>query len=232
MTLILGGIFLLTNYYDKPFFSTSVSSAISHLASRNKCAKIKIIHDKNLDPMAYAIGFGSKTNASLIVGGIDESDWFTSSLLISLAQAICEALSQNNYLLGINLTKLFSNKGLWIIPSIASSNSINPYSFICEKLDPRRLIELKLSGETVRYNFGKKTPPNSKLMAYIFASSCGYLLDRKKSHDEDELCNWFVNELSRPAFSIFVGRECDLSPSDVEPILTRLLESFLLFIAA
>ena len=232
MTLILGGIFLLTNFHDKSVSSTSISSVISHLASQNKFAKIKIIHDKNLDPMAYAIGFGCKTNASLIVGGINEDDWFTSSLLISFARTICEAIHQNESLLGINLNKLFSKKGLWIIPSMASSDPIKPYDIISEKLDPRRLIELKLSGETIRYHFGMKTPPNSKLMAYIFASSCGYLLDRKKSQDDDELCNWFVNELSRPAFSINVGRECDLSPSDVEPILTRLLESFLLFIAA
>ncbi len=224
----------MSTFYNKvPVLSTDVSSELSLLAFSNKSACLKQINSAASSPFSYAIGFGNKSNASLIVGGEDDGDSFSTQLLIAFVENLSEALSRDGLLFGINIKKIFSYNGLWVVPSLKSHPpDFQVHNFILNELRPKRLLEIRLCGETIRYSFGKRPAPNSKLMAYLLASSCGYHIDKRNIFLDNNLCSWFASEFSGPAFSMSVGRELDLTPSDVEPLLARLFECLALFIAA
>ena len=225
---------MLIDYSEKTCLDSSISSEILHLAGNNPQTKLKIIHNDQLDPFAYAIGFGCKTNSNLIVGGISDKDWFSSRLLITLASTLCLSSSQNNRILGFDINKIFKSKGLWIIPKFSdASNTTSAMNFIVEKLNPRQLIEIKPFGEKVKYYSPKSSETNTRLFSYLLAASCDYSIDNKDtSNDENNLCKWFCDELSRPSYNIMIGKYENFSSNDLEPIFNQLLESLLLFISS
>ena len=223
---------MLTKYNEKPLSKAGVSCTLTSIVAKSDYARLKIVHDENFDPFAYAIGFGCKTNSSLLIGGTSDNDEFSSSLLIAFAKTLCDSLAKNDMLLGIDLRQLFFKKGLWIIPDYKLAKSDVAFNFISEKLNPKRIMELNLGKESLKYNFGKRTPVNSKLLAYLLASSCGYNIDMNENEVENNLCSWFSKEFSRPSYSLSIGNEQELPSADIETVLDKLLEAFIIFIAA
>lgn len=220
-------IFLITKFNEK-YSKSGISSFLSSLASENKNAKLKIIHDNNFEPFVYAIGFGNKINSSLIVGGIDMEDNLSSAILLELATILSKAMLKNDDILGIDSKRMFQKKGVWIIPNYKSLSCDKSFNFISEKLSPKRLLELNIGDSQVKYDFGKKTPANSRLFAYLLASSCSYNIDISENYDENSLCSWFVKEFIKPAYKISIGQDFE----NTNEALTRFLEAFMLFIAS
>jgi len=223
---------LITKFNRNTISKPSISGEITSLVAESDFARLKIIHDENLNPLAYAVGFGCAKNSSLIVGGTEGNKFFVQGLLMKLAKTLSEMLSQNKSLLGIDIRKLFIQKGIWIIPSFNSVCVKNSLGFISERIDPKRLMEIHANGEGIKYNFGNKTPANSRLFAYILASSSGYSLDATPCKDENSLCKWFVSELSRQAYLLELGRNSSSCGDTLDEIFDRVLEAFLVFIAA
>lgn len=224
---------MLTNLSKTPLSADTVYPAIYALASTNKSVRIKSIITDHDSDYPYAIGFGCKSNASLILGGADEEDSLTTQLLLLFIECLGNALSTGGMLYGLNIDKVFATKGLWVIPNLKNHPpDFIIHNYIAEEIKPKKLLEINLCGETIKYNYGKNPPPNSKLMAYLMASSCGYKIEKKKNYIDNSLCAWYASEYARPALSMSVGRDTNVSQHDIEPLLNRLLESFMLFIAA
>lgn len=222
---------MLINYSEKTCFDSRISSEILHLAENNPQAKLKIIHNEHFDPFAYAIGFGNKANSNLIVGGINDNDWFSPELLLSFARMLCLTTSQNNNLLGIDINETFKSKGIWIIPKFNDADTSVAMNFIGEKLNPRQLFEIKPYGEKVSFYCPKRNETNTRLFAYILAASCNCTIASNIlcAENENSLCKWFASELSRPAYSLSVGKYENLSNDDLEAVFNQILEGLILY---
>ncbi len=204
-----------------------VSPALSSIASENKEARLKIIHNEDYTPLAYAIGFGNFHNSSVIVGGVSQDDSISSKVLIRLAGELSHALSKSESLLSINIKNLFSAKGVWIIPDFGScdkpSTSMN---LISEKLSPKRLLEIHSGKQEIRYLSPKNSASNSKLFAYLLSSSSGIETIRE-APPENSLCRWFSDEFLKASFSVGIDSEAGDAA-----LFMSMLEAFLIFIAA
>ncbi len=220
-----------TEFLGRSSSASDISFSMTAIASSGSQAKLKINHNGSLEPYAYAVGFGCKTNASVIVGGTAD-ECFTPALLLSLADALNEAATDGSSILGFDVARIFLTKGVWIIPDFSGCGLGATEEFLPEKLDAKRLMELRLNGEEIRFNFRRNTPINEKLLAFLMASSCGYNINSERRWDDSSLCSRFSKELSRPAYSVKIGRDTPLYFSDIEPVLTRLLEAIMVFIAA
>lgn len=220
---------MLINYSDKTVAGSGISSEILRIATECDKAHAKILHDSELNPYTYAIGFGNKKNSSVIVGGLNENDTLTSGLLVCFAKALACATSTDSCMLGIDVNEIFKRKGIWIIPKFCEVKSPSTaMNFILDKLNPRQLYELSPYGETVSYYSPKQSLKNTRLFAYLLAVSCDYYIDNSKLQ-ENSLCEWFSSQAGRPAYSIKAGRESDLSSDSFHTSFNRILESLLLF---
>lgn len=218
-----------TYYFDTTLTHSSISSEIRHLSTDCEKAHAKILHDSDLTPYTYAIGFGSKHNASVIVGGTSDNDEMSPMLLLCFAKALCCACSSDSSLLGIDINEIFKRKGIWIIPKFNEIKSPSTaMNFISEKLNPRQLFELSPCGETVRFYSPQQTAKNARLFAYLLAVSCDYNIE-KAPNNENSLCQWFSSTTGRNAYNIKIGQESEPSSDDYKPVFNRILESLLLF---
>lgn len=222
---------MLTNYYGKTCVEPTISSEILYLASNTPQANVKIVHSEQLEPLAYAIGFGCKSNSSLIIGGVNERDWLSTRLLIMFARTLCVAVSQNNHLLGIDINEVFKKKGVWIIPkfneSISSTTAMN---FIIDKIDPRQIIELRPGKDKIKYYAKKHNETMARLFAYTLAASCNYSIDSNLDYlDENNLCAWFTNHTLRPSYSLLFNEETSLNIEEMDALFDQILEGLLIF---
>lgn len=221
---------MINSVYGNTHLDVSVSSEIINIASQNPNSNIKILHNDNLDPLAYAIGFGCKTNSSIIVGGLNEDDVFSQNLLLSVARAISHAQEENTCIFDFNVNKIFSKNGLWLIPKFCSlSNKTSAIINIIEKFDPKQLIELKPCGEKISYYSSKSNGSSARLFSYILAASTGYSLS--STADENSLAKWFNLSTNRSSYTIHFGKQRHLNELEENEIFTRLLESILIFSA-
>ena len=228
----LGGIYLQMKCFEKTCTHPTISSEILYLANTTPQANVKIVHNEQLDPLAYAIGFGCKSNSSLIIGGINENDWLSTRMLIMFARTLCNALSKNIPISGINISEIFRNKGVWIIPKFANVTSpATAMNFIVDKIDPRQIIELTPGDEYIRYYPAWHNQTNVRLFAYIMASSTGYPIQNFNDYanEENSLCSWFAEHTQRPAYSMLIDKDTKSSLDDLELLFDRLLESLVIF---
>lgn len=223
---------MIKSFSYQPTSAKTASSAITSIVTENKQARIKITHNKDYNPHAYAIGFGNIYDSSLIIGGISESDNFSQDLLISFAQLLSRAITDNEPLAIINVKRLLEKKGVWIIPSFRSVEKPSlAMNFISEKLSPKRLLELNTTGVGIQYCSPKINEANARLFAYLLSSSSGYN-SCKEPPPENSLCHWFCGEFLKPAFSICPDVPLQGNTPDIEYLLTIFLETFLIFISA
>ncbi len=101
---------------------------------------------------------------------------------------------------------------------------------LCRAFDVKKAFAFHSQGEEIFYEYGEHTPPASRLMAELLASTCGYRLVRNEglaSHGGFK--DWFIDKMRRPGFTIEIGRgESPLPIEDLSPIYARLLEMMLL----
>lgn len=101
---------------------------------------------------------------------------------------------------------------------------------LCRKLPVRHAFALHSQGEEIYWSYGDRTPNKSKFMAQILAISSGYTLAQPEeiaSHGGFK--DWFIEEFSRPAFTIELGRGKNPLPlSELEPIYQKAKEMFVI----
>lgn len=207
--------------------SLGISVALSSLAVSSRYAKPKIMHDGHFNPYACAIGFGCGYDCCVIAGDSSENH-VVSSLLLRLASAINRAMNKNESLMGIDINRVLAKKGVWILPDVNECESrSNLFNLISDRLSPKKLMEISQGNGTVRYTFGRKETPSSRLLAFLISASSGYGIEKTGTLCENSLCNWFVASEKRPAFRIAVDSE-----KTTEELYIQLLEAFVLFITA
>ena len=211
-----------------------LSVALSSIAISSPFAKMKILHDNELNPFVYAIGFGCENNSSIIVGGSDEDDEISSYIIIKLAQDISKAYHTGQSIMGIDIAKALLNKGIWFIPNYKACNDANTTkNLIANRISPKRMLEISSSESDLKYNIGKKSDSNASLLAFILSSSNALGIEKCGNLPQNSLSNWFSKEFSKPSFSMGLSKlDEELMLDDADIISKRLIELFLLYIIA
>lgn len=78
---------------------------------------------------------------------------------------------------------------------------------LCRSVDFRHVIAFHSQGEEIYWKYGDSTPKKSALIARVFAASSGYELrspENIASHAGFK--DWFIEQFSRPGFTVEVGR--------------------------
>lgn len=100
---------------------------------------------------------------------------------------------------------------------------------ICRHIPVDMLITLHSQGEEIYYEYGKNTPERSKIIGEIFSALTGYSLVKNEGHAASGgLKDWFIEEFSRPAFTVEIGKgenplpvsQLDEIYEKVKPLLT------------
>lgn len=210
-----------------------ISVALSSIATSSPFAKTKILHDSQLNPFAYAIGYGCNYNSSLIVGGTDE-DEISSYIIIKFAQDIKNAYETGKTFMGMDIAKILLNKGIWLIPNYkACKNDNKAQDLIINKISPKRVLELSRYENGIKYNFGKKAESNAKLLPFLLSASS--LMDTKQYDDlpQGSVSNWFSKAMIKPAINIGLGKLDEVPMiSDIDILYQKLIDLFMLFIIA
>ena len=101
---------------------------------------------------------------------------------------------------------------------------------LCRQVNFRHALALHSQGEEIYWEYGENTPERSHLMAKILSASSEYKLVKNEG-----LCShggfkdWFIEEFSRPAFTIEAGLGKNPLPlSDFEGIYSKIEEMLLL----
>ena len=101
---------------------------------------------------------------------------------------------------------------------------------LCKTFDVKKVFAFHSQGEEIFFEYGKRTPMSSRLIAELLANTCGYRLvqnDGLASHGGFK--DWFIEKTGRPGFTIEIGKgENPLPIEDLEPIYARLMETMLL----
>ncbi len=138
----------------------------------------------------------------------------------------------HNFDAGFNaLKKLEINAGI-ISPLPARYGGEYPFSepetkalaSICKLFDVQTAFAFHSQGEEIFWQYGKNTPPRSRLMAELLAQSSGYKISTQEglaSHGGFK--DWFIEKLSRPAFTIEIGKGKNPLPiQDLDGIYKKL----------
>lgn len=151
---------------------------------------------------------GAKERASFVdrISNGDLSKWQANANGVDL---------NHNFDAGFNiLKKLEINAGI-ISPSPTRYGGEYPFSepetkalaSICKLFDVQTAFAFHSQGEEIFWQYGKNTPPRSRLMAELLSESSGYKLSAQEglaSHGGFK--DWFIDRLSRPAFTIEIGK--------------------------
>lgn len=118
----------------------------------------------------------------------------------------------------------------WSGPKAESEPETAALTRLCRRSRFRHVLALHSQGEEIYWRYGDGTPPRSRVMAEILASSSGY-----KVADPDGLAShggfkdWFICEMKRPGFTLEMGKgENPLPLSDFEGIYAKAQEMLLL----
>lgn len=86
---------------------------------------------------------------------------------------------------------------------------------LCRTGRIRHAMALHTQGEVIYWSYGDKKPPRSEKMAEIMATSTGYALDYPVGLAEGGgFKDWFIEEISRPAFTVELGKGQNPLPID------------------
>ena len=121
----------------------------------------------------------------------------------------------HNFDAGFNtLKKLEINAGI-VSPSPTRYGGEYPFSepetkslaSICKLFDVQTAFAFHSQGEEIFYQYGKNTPARSRLMAELLSQSSGYKLSTPQTlASHGGFKDWFIDKLSRPAFTIEIGK--------------------------
>ncbi|MBR5272071.1 MAG: M14 family metallocarboxypeptidase [Clostridia bacterium] len=89
-----------------------------------------------------------------------------------------------------------------------SENETKALCELCREFNVRKVMALHSQGEEIYWNFGKKTPRQSRAIGEILAKSSGYSL----TAPDEEIAtgggfkDWFINEFAKPGFTVEIGK--------------------------
>ena len=97
---------------------------------------------------------------------------------------------------------------------------------LCRTQNILHALAFHAQGEVIYWDFGEQTPPKSRKLAEILASSSGYALEAPEGLAVGGgFKDWFIQNFSRPAFTIEIGRgKNPLPPETLPEIYSRLRE--------
>lgn len=97
---------------------------------------------------------------------------------------------------------------------------------LCRTQNILHALAFHAQGEVIYWDFGEQTPPKSQKLAEILASSSGYALEAPEGLAVGGgFKDWFIQNFSRPAFTIEIGRgKNPLPPETLPEIYSRLRE--------
>lgn len=97
---------------------------------------------------------------------------------------------------------------------------------LCRNTSMRHIIALHSQGEVIYWNYGDKTPPKSRKIAEILATSAGYDLDIPSPiATGGGFKDWFIEKFNRPGFTVELGKGVNPLPAqDAIKIYTKVKE--------
>ena len=97
---------------------------------------------------------------------------------------------------------------------------------LCRRKNILHALAFHSQGEVIYWDYGEHTPPRSRKLAEVLASSSGYALEEPEGLAAGGgFKDWFIQEFSRPAFTIEIGKgENPLPPETLPDIYNRLRE--------
>lgn len=94
----------------------------------------------------------------------------------------------------------------WGGPFCESESETRAIVNLCKTMPVKKLFSFHSQGEEIYYRYGEHTPAQSKLMASLMASSCGYkVCDPQGMASHGGLKDWFINTFARPGFTFEIG---------------------------
>lgn len=192
--------------------------------------KTKILHDKELNPYIFSVGFGSNYNSSVIIGGASKTDTVSPSILQKLIQKLQEATVNGKDFKGININEILKVRGVWIIPRLSlceeKSSALN---LISSKMCPDKMLEISDSNSGIRLSTGGNYSVNSRIQAYLLAVSSGINIDVKKPISENSICKWYSSSFAKSCYTMGLKGLSEKALSDNQ-ITDKIIESLLLYI--
>lgn len=114
----------------------------------------------------------------------------------------------------------------WRGPAPESEPETRAMTALCRRHRFRHVLALHSQGEEIYWQYGDRTPSQSRLMAEVMAVSSGYAVAAPTglaSHGGFK--DWFIAETGRPGFTVECGKgENPLPLSELEPIYASLKE--------
>lgn len=101
---------------------------------------------------------------------------------------------------------------------------------LCRMVNFRQCLSMHLGDEEISFRHTENEPAQSSMMAKILACSCNYSLnERENSFSHWGLRDWFINEFSRPAFEMGVGKEEKPSSEKLYSLYEEIEETLTIF---
>lgn len=114
----------------------------------------------------------------------------------------------------------------WGGPQPESEPETKALVALCNSVFFRHVVALHSQGEEIYWHYGKRTPPESRFMATVMASSSGYTVATPTglaSHGGFK--DWFIDRYGRPGFTIELGKGKNPLPlEEFEPIYQKARE--------
>ncbi|MBP3389476.1 MAG: M14 family metallocarboxypeptidase [Clostridia bacterium] len=114
----------------------------------------------------------------------------------------------------------------WRGPWPESEPETRAVTALCRQQRFRHVLALHSQGEEIYWQYGDRTPSQSRLMAEVMAVSSGYTVAQPMglaSHGGFK--DWFICETGRPGFTVECGKGKNPLPlTDLEPLYDRLRE--------
>ena len=103
---------------------------------------------------------------------------------------------------------------------------------LVSRINIRHCMALHSQGEVIYWSYGNKTPPKSRKIAEILATSSGYALDVPMGIAKGGgFKDWFIEKFQRSGFTVELGLGKNPLPIDeAEEIYNRVKEMLLLYI--
>ena len=98
---------------------------------------------------------------------------------------------------------------------------------LCRRGNISAVYAFHSQGEEIYWEYGPRTPPQSRMVAELLAGCCGYTTAQPTgAAAHGGLKDWFIQETGRPGFTFEIGRGSNPLPlEDLLPIYARLLEA-------
>lgn len=104
------------------------------------------------------------------------------------------------------------------------------FTRLCRMVGFRQCLSLHSGGEEISFIHMENEAVQSSMMAKILACSCNYSLDEMENDFFSwGLRDWFINEFSRPAFELGIGREEKPSAENLYSLYEEIEEALTIF---